>query len=67
MKNSKFNELVSQMEVLTENEQGVLKGGYTTLPSSSTLQSASIFNFNCKGDCTFNIGYCPKLSANTNY
>ena len=35
MKNEKFNEIVSQIEVLSENEQGLLKGGFTTLSSNS--------------------------------
>ncbi len=58
MKNSKFENLLAQIEVLSENEQGKLKGGFTALPSttSSTFSSPEGVNgyFCPKGNA-----YCP--------
>ena len=49
MKNSKksFQELVSKMESLSENQEGKLKGGFTSAFQLSTMQSSALGN-NCK-------------------
>ena len=50
MKNEKLNELISHMEILTENEKGLLKGGFTTLSSNTFSTFVKVItNIGCPG------------------